>query len=277
MGTSKRYGGPQNGLLPTWIDDVSPGASAPQTTGPGTQIPQIGVPEPTAQASSAAGLSQARSNLSRFARTRDGAALRRAVSQYVRQGTGGASGAARRMGAARAAGSQLLRFIGDVQRNGAAAALQRVNLGNLAGQPATTVFVALAEVICPPGGRVDEAISRQAMLDTIADLAEQGVDSFDSLSRDQLVEFFLGYVIHTIEGRVLADLGKNALDRTISADEAILVQQDLHDFVEGSVRGHLGTLLDGAEAMAEADLLERVERIYEASYTLISAIAGDLE
>ncbi|WP_158986519.1 Qat anti-phage system associated protein QatB [Lysobacter panacisoli] len=195
----------------------------------------------------------------------------------MRQGTGGAAGAAKRMGSSRVTGAQLLGLIGDVQRNGPVAALQRLNLGGLAGRPAVEVFLALTEVMCPPGGRVDEAIARQAMLDTICDMADQGVGDFGSLTADQLTEFFLGFVIHTIEGRVVADLGHRAIERPMSAEEAKLVQEDLHQFVDGHVRGHLGTLLDRVRDLPESEISGMVDRIYRASFELVSATAGDVE
>ncbi len=289
MGTSKSYGGPPNGLLPDWIDQVAPGAAAPSAQDPAPvpdappgDLPPAAPPPgasagPLTGASPAGGLGTARGNFTRFAGSRERDSLRRAVSQYVRQGTGGAAGAARRMGASRVTGAQLLGLIGDVQRNGPAAALQRLNLGGLAGRPAVEVFLALTEVMCPPGGRVDEAIARQAMLDTICDMADQGVGDFGSLTADQLTEFFLGYVIHTIEGRVMADLGHRAIEKPVSAEEAKLVQEDLHQFVDGHVRGHLGALLDRVHDLPESEISGLVDRIYRASFELVSATAGDVE
>lgn len=65
---------------------------------------------------------------------------------------------------------------------GAAETLRQLNLPGLAGRPAADVFVAILEFVCPPGGAVDEAIARQAMLETIGDMAEAGIGSFDTLA-----------------------------------------------------------------------------------------------
>ena len=277
MGTSKGYGGPATGLVPSWIDDVAPGAGAPPS------IPDNGgdsaAPAPAPAAVSSTGsLGSARSNFTRFVRGSDGAALRRAVSQYVRQGTGGSGGAARRMGTSRAVGSQLLGVIRDFQRDGIPTTLQRFNLTGLSGKPATDVFLALTEVMCPPGGRVDEAIARQAMLDTIADLAEQGVGEFGDLTPDQLKEFFLGFVVHTIEGRVMADLGHRAIELPDSIAEVESIQDQLHDFVDSSVRAHVGEMLNALpETATYAAIGELVNRIYETCFDLVATTAGDVE
>ncbi len=285
MGTSKGYGGPANGLVPTWIDDVTPGAGAapasPENDGQGTegQIPHTDGPQTPSPAASPApqSLGGARGNFTRFVRNGDRAALRRAVSQYVRQGAGGAQGAARRMGTSRAVGSQLLGVFRDVQRDGATAVLQRLNLGALVGRPAAEVFIALTEVICPPGGRVDEAIARQAMLETIGDLAETGVGDFGAMSADEMNEFFIGFVIHTIEGRVMADLGQRAIELPTSVADVESIQEQLHDFVDGNVRGHLGHLVEGLPGISDGEIGKVVDRIYEASFELVSATAGDVK
>lgn len=279
MGTSKGYGGPASGLVPSWIDDVAPGAGAapanPDNDG-GVASPMPG-PAPAAVPSTGS-LGSARSNFTRFVRGGDGAALGRAVSQYVRQGTGGSGGAARRMGTSRAVGSQLLGVIRDFQRDGIPTTLQRFNLAELSGRPATDVFLALTEVMCPPGGRVDEAIARQAMLDTIAELAEQGVGEFGDLTPDQLKEFFLGFVVHTIEGRVMADLGHRAIELPDSIAEVEAIQEQLHDFIDGTVRAHVGEMLnDLPDKTTDAAIGELVDSIYGASFDLLAATAGDVE
>ncbi|NAS62903.1 hypothetical protein CVE36_16350, partial [Pseudomonas syringae pv. actinidiae] len=121
------------------------------------------------------------------------------------------SRASRRMGSSRVVASGLLGILGNFQQGGASQALQRFNLESLAGQPASTVFLSLVEFLCPPGGSVDEGIARQAMLDTIADLSEAEEESFDTLTPEQLQEMFIGFVVHSIEGRIMADIGKNAI------------------------------------------------------------------
>jgi len=210
-------------------------------------------------------------------RSGDSEALRRAVSQYVRNGTGSASKAAKRMGASRSVGGRLLQVIRDINREGAASVLQRLNLGHLAGRPAAEVFVELIEGMCPPGGRVDEAIARQALLDTIADLAESNIGNFEDMTASQLSEFFQGFVIRTIEGRVIADIGKHVVDSPENADRVEGVLDQLHDFVAGCVRGHLSQHFDGLVEKTDQQVAELVESIYEASFELVSATAGDVE
>ncbi len=291
MGTSKGYGGPASGLVPTWIDDgghaADParldlgdaGGDGPESAAPGGADVEP-ADRPTAPRIPAPGgsLSTARNNFSRFAATGDRRALGRALKSYIRGGTGGASQATLRMGSSRKAGASLLGLVRDVSRIGAADTLrQRFDLGELAGRPASQVFVSLLEFVCPPGGAVDEAITRHAMLEAIEDLAEDGLATFESLTPDQLKEFFLAFVARSIEGRVIADIGKRgiALPDTVAAVER--VQEQLHDFVSGCTQGELLRQLDGVEHFRERDLERITTSIYEAAFNLVAAAAEVVE
>ena len=96
MGTSKGYGGPSSGLVPSWIDDVAqPSAPAAQANGPGPSNPsQPGaMPSQPGSAPSApvnndgtGSLRGARSSFTRFARTGSPSDLGNALSSYVRKG-----------------------------------------------------------------------------------------------------------------------------------------------------------------------------------------------
>lgn len=285
MGTSKGYGGAPSGLVPSWVDDTAPGAAAPggkpsDVDGGAASTPSAvaaAVPAAAPDASSAGRLSSAKANFTRFVRGGDSDTLRRSISQYVRNGTGSSRKAAQRMGASRGVGARLLQVIRDVERDGTAAALQKLNLQHLAGKQAADVFVAMLEAVCPPGGRIDEAIARQAMLDAIVDLADAGAGAFEQLTQEQLSEFFQDFVIHTIEGRVVADIGTHAIDLPETVEGVEQVQEQLHDFVSGCVRGHLGEHFDGLAAKTDEQVKETVERIYEAAFDLVSALAGEAE
>jgi len=285
MGTSKGYGGASSGLVPSWVDDPTPGvAPGPAPTAPpggGTPAPgpgQAPLPPsrtpPRPDTSGAGSFQGARGSFSRFAKSGSRSALGGALSNYVRNGTGGARRAARRMGASRAAGARLLGVVRDIQRIGAAETLRQFNLPGLAGQPAANVFLAILEFICPPGGAVDEAIARQAMLETIGDLAEAGVADFDTMTPSQMQELFLDFVARSIEGRVMADLGARGV--TLPADVAAVeaAQQQLHDFVTGCTQGELSGRLNGVEQLGDREVERVVNEIYEAAFELVAA-AGE--
>ena len=163
-----------------------------------------------ADAAGTGAYSSAKRKFSSFARSGGTDSLGGAMRRYVRS-SGGPAKAARRMGAARGTGGRLLGVVRDAERVGLAEALRSRGLERLVGRPADEVYRGLVEIVCPPGGPIDEAISRQAMLDAIADQADAGVADFGALTPEQLKEFFLDFVIRSIEGRVTSDIAARAV------------------------------------------------------------------
>ncbi|MCK1695240.1 hypothetical protein IVA84_16115 [Bradyrhizobium sp. 144] len=178
------------------------------------------------------------------------------------------------MGASRTTAGGLLGIVRDFQTVGPTEALRQLDLAALAGAPAADVFVALMEFICPPGGAVDEAIARQAMLESIGDMAEAGVGNFDTLTPQQMQDFFLDFIARSIEGRVMADLGSRGI--TLPDDVAAVenAQIQLHDFVTGATRGELAGKLDNLERLTDRDVQVVVDQIYETGFELVAA-AGE--
>jgi hypothetical protein len=168
----------------------------------------------------------------------------------------------------------VLGVIRDVQRLGPTETLRQLDLAELAGRPATDVFVAILEVVCPPGGAVDEAIARQAMLEAIGDMAEAGVGNFDDLTPPQMEEFFLDLVARTIESRVMADLGWRGITLPDNVAAVESAQAQLHDFVTGCTRGELSGRLEGVKRLSDRDIGMLVNQIYEAAFELV-AVAGE--
>ena len=273
MGTSNPYGGPQIALVPTWVDEPASGVASLAPTAPAAAAAP---PLLTPDVSGAGSLRSARIAFNKFARTGNRDSLARGVSHYVRQGVGGSGRAARRMGEARASAGRLLGVVRDFARDGPAEALRRVNLGALSGQPAENVFLALLEVICPPGGSLDEAIARQGMLEAIDALAEEDVGAFDDLTPGQLEEFFLDVVARTIEARILNDIGTKGI--SIPADIGAIdrLQAQLHDFVAGTVRGELAGRLDGVASLTDRAVVGAANAIYEAAFEMLAVLGDDL-
>ena len=292
MGTSKGYGGPPNGLVPTWLSpssgDAGDSGAGEDSGGSDASGPAEDSPNPTS--ADAGGFTNARAAFTRFSKNASSNSLAAAMASYVggnsgggRGGNGGGVGgggahrAARRMGSSRGAGARLLGVIRDFQQVGAADVLRRLDLGNMADRPAADVFVAMLEFLCPPGGAIDEAISRQAMLEAIGNLDQVGAPEFGALAPDQLREFFLDFVMRSIEGRVIADIGARGL--LVSADVETLesTHTQLHEFIEGCCRVHLSGLLTGLETLNNRDVDRRIDEIYVAAFSLIAEAGEDTQ
>ena len=280
MGTSGTFGGSKSGLLPSWVDEpasspIAPpdggtdgdGGAAPTPAGPTAYPPMPAIP-------ASSGLGAARGNMTRGARTSDGRAIRRGAGGYV-SASGGGRAAARRMPNSRAVAGGVIELARSFANQGPAEALRRFNIEGMAGESAEDVFVALTEMLCPLGGTIDEAIAREAMLEAVADLAAAGVGNFDELSTDDLRELFIGVVSRSIEGKILNEVGTNAV--SVPADIAGVerAQNMLRDFVEGCVRDEFeargselgdldGNVIDGF-----------VEDLYAAALDLVMVLGDD--
>lgn len=290
MGTSGTFGGSKNGLVPSWVDEpASPPAAAPDNAEPdSTDGDQTGGPDqngktpagpaqaypPIPDVPASSRLGGARGNITRGARTSDERSLRRGAGRYV-SASGGGRAAASRMPNSRAVAGGVAGLARNFVNLGPAEALRRFNLEAMAGAPAEDVFVALTDMLCPAGGTIDEAIARDAMLETVADLAAAGVGNFDELSSDDLREFFIGVVSRSIEGKILNEVGTSAIAAPSDISGVERAQAMLHDFVEGCVRDEFdarGTTLNDLDAAAIDSF---VDNLYGAALDLVEALGDD--
>lgn len=289
MGTSKGYGGPPNGLVPSWLSQ-SVGNAGDSGSGDGNgdeegtgNLPDVAGDGTTPPSAGTGGFSGARNAFTRFSKTGSSSSLGSAMAGYVNGGgrggggSGGARRATQRMGASLGAGGRLLGLVRDFQQIGPTDTLRRLELAGMVDKPAADVFIAILEFLCPPGGAIDEAISRQAMLEAIGNLDQTGATGFGALTPDQLREFFLDFVVLSIEGRVIADIGAKGL--VVSADvEAVEnAHTQLHEFIEGCCRVHLSGLLTGLEALSNREVDRRVDEVYEAAFSLIAEAGEDAQ
>ena len=295
MGTSKGYGGPPNGLVPTWLGDAGEGNgdgdggsnSDSDSAAGGPGVGAGSAPTDGGDAAGVGGFTGARTAFTRFSKNGSSSTLGSALASYVGGGGGGRSSggrsgggggarrSAQRMGASRASGAKLLGVVRDFQAIGPVETLRRLDLESMADRPASEVFLAMLEFLCPPGGAIDEAISRQAMLEAIGNLDRDAPTVFAELAPEQLREFFLDFVALSIEGRVIADIGAHGI--ALSPDVAAVerTHEQLHDFIEGCCRVHLSGLLTGLEALSSHDVEQRSNEIYEAAFSLIGDAGED--
>ncbi len=287
MGTSSSFGG-QGGdtpLIPSWLggggegdlpsnggDEGNPDPGPAPAEPPAPPLPPIPPAAPPNR------FSAARNNLSRFASSggQDRASLGRAVSHYVSKASGGSRAAAMRMGASREAGSRILGFLSNTVDRGAREALRVLDLENLAGLPIEQVFIGLADYICPDSGTVDDGIARDAFIETIADLAGEGVTDLDSLTSEQMQTVFEIYATNSIEGRLCNDIGGKLITLPSDIREAEQVQVQLHDFIRRGVADALSSANTDAQAMTPDRVLGFVGNIYEQAFEIL-LIMGDAE
>ena len=287
MGTSGSSKGPgsNSSLVPTWLDVPQAG---PLPGGDGTasegESEDDGAGEAGDDHSAAAGsdirppiqpppvpgrFGGARFNFTSFASSggNDRRALRLAVRDYVRSGARGSGNAVRRMGSSRAAASGALGVFRGFQRDGVADTLLRLNLGNLVGRSTRDVFIGLTDVICRDGGSIDEAIARDAWLETCAELGRIGIDNLDALTTDQVKEVFLTFVIHAVETKLFQDIGVNGFKvAELSAIESFEAQ--FRAYVERAVRDSFASDISQLSTLSDEQIRTIVDRTYRDAWEL---------
>lgn len=291
MGTSTAYGGPGGGtpLIPSWLGDADGGdtpaappgdgvgpESEPAADGPTPPVPPNRPPIP--KTADPQRFSGARNSLTRFARSggSDQASLGRAVSRYVSTSAGGARHAAQRMGASRGAGARLLGFLADAQTRGVREALRALDLESLAGRPITEIFVGLADYICPGAGTVDEGIAREAYIETIVELAGEGLTDLATFTPDQMQTVFELYATHAIEARICNDIGTKAVTMPANAQTAHRVEQQLRDFIRGGISDALTRARAETPNLTPERIHDFVDAVYESAFAILQAL-GDAE
>lgn len=281
MGTSGPTKGSQSStpLVPTWLDEPQtaplPGGDDPHDSNDeGNDAPRPAVqppPEPER-------FRGARGNFSRFAGSggSDRGALRRAVRDYVRSGTGGSRYAVRRMGASRTAANNALGVFRGILHDGVQETLRRLNLENLTGGSPQDVFLGLTEIICRDGGSVDEAIARDAWLETVAEFDRFGIDDMDALTGDQVSEIFLSFIAHAIEARLYQEIGVNGFKFAESINDIESFDSQFRSYIERAVRDSFSSYLAELSVMSDQDIGAVVDQTYREAFELLE-ILGDQE
>lgn len=284
MGTSTAYGGPggDTPLIPSWLGSdpgSEPDAGQDGASPPGSDTPPAPPDKPPIpQVADSQRFTSARNNFTRFAGSggSDRASLGRAVSGYVSTSSGGARQAAQRMGASRGAGARLLGFLTDANARGMREALREFNLDSMAGRPLSEVFVALADHICPGAGTVDEGIAREAYIETIIDLAGEGLADLDAFTSEQMDTVFELYATHAIEARICNDIGTKVVTMPSNAQVAHQVEKQLRDFIRGAVSDALTRARENTPNMTQAHVLAFVDSVYESAFSILQSL-GDVE
>jgi hypothetical protein len=294
MGTSGSSKGSHSGtpLVPSWLNepqtDSLPGGDGDTDDG-GTDAPDDGnldapdgqdnQPQPTTQPlPEPARFQYARGNFSRFASSggNNSRAMRRAMRDYVRSGTGGSGNAVRRMGASRAAASNALGILRGIQRDGIRETLRRLNLQSLIGRPSQDVFLGLTEVVCRDGGLIDQAIARDAWLETVAELDQMEIQDLDTLNGVQIREVFLSFIAHTIEIMLYREVGVNGFRFAEDIDNIEAFDAQFKSYIERAVRDSFSSDLTVVSAMSDSDIKRIVDRTYRETWDLL-VLLGDRE
>lgn len=298
MGTSGSSRGPGGGtpLVPTWLNEPAGSTPLPcnappapddeggeqQNTSPGVEGDPTTRPEDASRPAIpappvSARFQSARRNFTSFAASggNDRPALRRAVRDYVSTGSRGSGNAVRKMGSSRHAASNALGVFRGFQRDGVNDTLVRLNLAELAGRPAREIFLGLTDVVCKDGGSIDEAIARDAWLETVAEVDGLGLTDLGNLSTDQIKEFFVAFIANAVEAKLFQEIGVNGL-KVADIDRIQAFEAQLESYIKGSVRDSFSTDLSDLSSMNDNQIRNVVDKTFKDAWDLLESL-GDQE
>ncbi len=285
MGTSSSYGGSGGNkpLVPSWLPGggsppATPPTPPPPPNGPPPAVPPVPILPALPAPGDAGRFIPARNSFTRFVSSggRDRKSLGRAVSHYVSTSAGGSRTAARRMGPSRQTSANIANVLSGAIANGPRETLRSLKLETLAGRPIEEIFIGIMDYVCPEGGTIDDSIARDAFVETIADLADNGVTDFDALTTDQLQTILELYAAHAIEARLCNDIGAKAVALPSDAAAAAKVQEQLFDFIRRSVSDALATGMANVAAMTPDKVLGFVTGVYEQAFSILQSM-GETE
>lgn len=286
MGTSSSSGGsrPTTPLVPTWLDDLAPeplpdqaaavdpnhvnddpsGADVSGAEDAAPRPPVEPPPEPDR-------FRRARADFSRFAGSggADSRALRRAVKDYVRSGAGGSRSAVKRLGHSRTAAINTLGILRSIQRDGVQATLLYLNLGRLVGSSPADVFLGITEVVCRDGSSLDEAIARNAWLNTVSEIDQLGIIDLESLTVEQIHEIFLSFIAHAIEALLFHEIGINGFRYAGELGRIESFQEQLRNYIQRAVRDSFHGDLRSLSSMSDADIRVIVDKTFQEAWELL--------
>jgi hypothetical protein len=116
----------------------------------------------------------------------------------------------------------------------------------------------------------------EAFIETIAELAENGITDIDGLDADQIQTIFELYATHAIEARLCNDIGTKAITLPVDPSAARRVQAQLLDFVRRGVADSLTSARTAMQALTPDRVLGFVTGVYEQAFFILQTL-GDAE
>ena len=171
MGTSQSSSGSPSGvpMVPPWEPDIplpptstegAPPDASPESDDVTSPTPTLAEPRQPIPIAPARRFLGANRNLGDYARSGNGASMRRGLGQYVKKGYGGSATATRRMGGTAQTAQTLFSALSGGQGNPATATGNPLDPALVAGKSADEVMDAVVEAVRPVDGTQDAEASR---------------------------------------------------------------------------------------------------------------------
>ena len=271
MGTSSPNPGqkPTTPLLPNWSDSAPP-VDPQLPLPPAGNNPEENNNQPLPPVENNR-FRQSRSDFTRYLSSggHSRASLGGAISRGISSGYGGSGTASRRMTASRYAASNLMNYLGNIQREGLDATLKKISKEDLKGKPPKEIFASLVDVICPSDGSIDVGIARDAFIETII-IQSDDIDKDLNFTDEQINTIMIQFISKTISLRLFNDIGTKYDFSELDTVSAIQIQESVDGFIFDSVRNELNNQLSQVDkGIGRNELDPIVSMIYEKAFEIL--------
>ncbi|WP_315730235.1 Qat anti-phage system associated protein QatB [Bradyrhizobium sp. SZCCHNRI2010] len=256
----------------------NPGGASPGGGNPGAAPPGGGNPGGAGEGDAPVPnrFQSARTNFFKFAKSGGGGGgegrgggtnrnLRRSVRSFVGKSSGGARRATQRMAAERSATASLGRILSTAGTAGIQETVRRLGFAQLAALPVRDIYAALVDVICEPGGELDESFAREAYIKALAEISEARAD-LERPSPETTVSFLASFITNAIQNRLLNAVGNKvvAIPRDVASVQN--VEQQINDYIRGKVND---AMTEAGEDFPVERIVSAIDDIYERSVVLL--------
>ncbi len=284
MGTSQSSSGSPSGvpMVPPWVPDI-PLPATPAEGGPPGSAPEQGYPSspppgneprqpiPVAPARRFLGANR---NLGDYARSGDGASMRRGLGQYVKKGYGGSSTATRRMGGTAQTAQALYSALSSGSGNPFAAPGSPLDPALTGGRSADEVMDAVVEAVRPVDGTQDAEASRTSIKDALSDVLNQFPDAdLLNLQQEQRELAIERFVAADVFRRVDLDIGRTIREKAPSAAAGLGRLKEVREYVRQTVSASFRRLRDAGQQMSTGRVTQIVQMAIRETFLVFEGYA----
>lgn len=295
MGTSTPFRGNKNGnpLLPSWLDDAQPGGPPTQPEqapgdGSPTQNPAPDddrKPDPTKPGSDEGQedpktyfrpgrtMMNKRLRSGDRDRTKDMDRVSRSIGSFVRQGSGGARNASRRMSSS--SGGAVARFgdiLFDAAEGGIRETVRRLNLDALASRSLAEIYASLVDFVCGDGGDLEDSMNRDAYMLALEEVMAVPDIDLEKPSIDTINLLIERFIAGTIDNRVKNAIASGIVLLPKDIEQVKLAQADVRQFVGGAVKEAIART---GKLFARSAIRATIDRVYDWAMEVLGTYADD--
>jgi hypothetical protein len=284
MGTSQSSNGSPSGvpMVPPWVPDLplpappaegAPPDAAPEQSEPVGPAPRTEPRQPIPVAPARRFLGANR-NLGDYARSGDGASMRRGVGQYVKKGYGGSATATRRMGGTAQAAQALYSALSSGPGNPYTAPGSPLDPALTTGRSADDVMDAVVEAVRPVDGTQDAEASRTSIKDALSDVLKQFPDAdlrdLKQEQRDLAIERF---VAGDVFRRIDLDLGKTIREKAPNAATGLGRLKEIREYVRETVAASFRKLREAGQGLVAGKITRIVQNALRETFQVFEGYA----